>query len=278
MMRVGSLFSGIGGIELGFEREGFETVWFVEVDEYARAVLRKHWPKTVIYGDVTKIDWRDVPTVDILTEGFPCQDISNAGKRAGIKGSRSSFWRYYCDAIRVLRPRYAVIENVAALVNRGLDTVLADLAEIRYDAEWHCISASSVGAFHRRERIFIIAYPNSCRHIHGQIEEQSAKRGQYALSESESICFDASNTDNDDNRKKCKKSICKEVAYVSDSSCQGSQGQWSLEPCVGRVADGVPCRVDRIRCLGNAVVPQCAQVIAQAIREVETWESSLGRL
>lgn len=97
MPYVGSLFSGIGGIELGFERAGFHTKWFVEYDPYAQEILRKRFPKAKIYGDITKIDFRDVPKVEILTGGFPCQDISNAGKRAGIEGSRSSLWKYYCE-------------------------------------------------------------------------------------------------------------------------------------------------------------------------------------
>ena len=157
-MNVGSLFSGIGGIELGFERQGFTTLWFVENDLYARAVLKKRFPNTPIYDDVTKVDWGAVPKVDVLTGGFPCQDISNAGKRVGISGSRSSLWKCYLEAIRVLRPRFALIENVSALINRGLDVVLSDLAALRYDAEWYSLPASAIGAFHRRDRVFIIAY------------------------------------------------------------------------------------------------------------------------
>jgi len=159
MMKVGSLFSGIGGIELGFERTGeFETVWFVERDAYCQQVLKKRWHNAVIYDDITTTDFTKVQPVDVLTGGFPCQDISNAGKRAGIEGSRSSLWKHYARAIGDLRPKYAIIENVAALSNRGLDVVLADLASLGYDAEWHSISASSIGALHRRERIFITAY------------------------------------------------------------------------------------------------------------------------
>jgi len=156
-MNVGSLFSGIGGIEIGFEKQGFKTKWFVENDLYAREVLKKRFPEAILYGDITKIDFTKVPRVDILTGGFPCQDISNAGKRAGIEGSRSSLWKHYLRAISVLRPRYALIENVSALLGRGLDVVLCDLAQVGYDAEYHCVSASSVGAPHRRDRIFIVA-------------------------------------------------------------------------------------------------------------------------
>ena len=159
-MKVGSLFSGIGGIELGFEKQGFKTEWFVEREPYAQEILKKRFPRTKIYDDVTTLDFKTIPKVDILTGGFPCQDISNAGKRAGIEGSRSSLWKYYFKAIREIRPKIAFIENVSALLNRGLDVVLADLASIGYDAEWYCVSASAVGANHQRDRIFIIAYPN----------------------------------------------------------------------------------------------------------------------
>src|SRR3990167_7617774 len=114
-MNVGALFAGIGGIELGFEREGFTTKWFVEKDEYCQAVLRKHWPDTPIYGDITKIDFRKLEPVDVLTGGFPCQDISNAGKRKGISGERSGLWKEYLRAISEIRPRIAFVENVSAL-------------------------------------------------------------------------------------------------------------------------------------------------------------------
>lgn len=159
-MNVGSLFSGIGGIELGFAREGFHTSWFVENNDYCQRVLRKHFPDRPIFSDIHAVDFKSVPPVDILVGGFPCQDISHAGKRKGITGERSSLWKEYHRAIGEIRPRYAVIENVSNLTNIGLDVVLADLAQIGYDAEWVCLRASDFGALHRRERIFIIAYPN----------------------------------------------------------------------------------------------------------------------
>jgi site-specific DNA-cytosine methylase len=186
-MYVGSLFSGIGGIELGFEREGFETRWFVEIDEYCQRVLRKYWPNVPIYGDIRTVDFSRLERVDILTGGFPCQDISTANPRGkGIEGERSGLWSYYKEAIRVLRPKYAVIENVPNLLgwfdiearpempepdlegrewqldieqHQALQTILIDLAEIGYDAEWNAISARGVGARHLRSRIFIVAYP-----------------------------------------------------------------------------------------------------------------------
>ena len=160
-LTTGSLFSGIGGLEYGLERTGgFRTIWNCEIEAYPSAVLKKHWPDVPNLGDITKVDWSKVAPPDIICGGFPCQDISVAGKGRGIKeGTRSGLWLEYAKAIRELRPKYAVIENVAALTRRGLHIVLADLAEAGYDAEWHNISASAVGAWHRRERIFILAYP-----------------------------------------------------------------------------------------------------------------------
>jgi DNA (cytosine-5)-methyltransferase 1 len=165
---LGSLFSGIGGIELGFEREGFETKWFIENNLYCQEVLKEHFPKANIYGDIKTVNFSRLEKVDILTGGFPCQDISIAGKKKGIKGERSSLWKYYSNAICLFRPRFAVIENVSNIINLGLNVVLADLAKNGYDAEWFTLSASDFGALHRRERIFIVAYPSSKRWNNGK--------------------------------------------------------------------------------------------------------------
>lgn len=269
-MNVGSLFSGVGGIDLGFEQAGFSTAWFVEREPFAQAILRKRFPDTIIYDDVTKIDFGAVPKVDVLNGGFPCQDISNAGKRAGIEGSRSSLWKYYLEAIRTIRPKYALIENVSALSSRGLDVVLADLASIGYDAEWHCVSASSVGAPHRRDRIFIISYPNSdgfnIRIGEQKTEGHEYREGGEALSHLKSNGESFTNVSNS-----CSKRLegqCKSLRIQSSHSNYGINSWWSVEPRICRVADGVPNRVDRIRCLGNAVVPQLAEVFAKAIKEV----------
>lgn len=239
-MNVGSLFSGIGGIELGFEAEGFHTEWFVECEPYAQSVLKKNWPKATIYADVTSIDWSTVPKVDVLTGGFPCQDISIAGKGDGITGSRSSLWKYYCEAIRILRPKYALIENVSELSNRGLNVVLADLAKIGYDAEWHCVPASSVGAYHRRERIFILAYSN----MHGCVESRFKVTTNKTEQQTQH-----------DNR-----------LLVS----------WASLSEIRRADDGLPCGAHRVKCLGNAVVPQVAQIFAQAIKEIESYSQDGG--
>jgi DNA (cytosine-5)-methyltransferase 1 len=169
----GSLFAGIGGFDLGFERAGIKTVWQVEIDGYCRRVLARHFPHARRFDDIREC-WGGecgfaetrkhyLRKVDVLSGGFPCQDISNAGKRAGIDGERSGLWSEYARLIRELRPRFVVVENVAALLGRGMERVLGDLAACGYDAEWQSIRASDVGAPHRRERIWIVAYDSQSR-------------------------------------------------------------------------------------------------------------------
>jgi DNA (cytosine-5)-methyltransferase 1 len=160
-LRLGSLFSGIGGFELAASWLGWEIAWTCEILPYPSAVLARHWPAAPNLGDITRVDWAAVERPDVLCGGFPCQDVSNAGKRAGIGGERSGLWREFARAIGTLRPRYIVVENVAALLSprRGFGAVLGDLAALGYDAEWQVISAADVGAPHLRERVWIIAAP-----------------------------------------------------------------------------------------------------------------------
>lgn len=160
-MKIGSLFSGIGGLDLGFERAGFEILWQVEKNPFCRGHLQAKRPKIRIYEDVSTIDWNSLEPVAGLVGGFPCQDLSNAGKRAGIEdGARSGLWAEYVRAIRALRPSFAVIENVPELLIRGMHIVLRDLHESGYDAQWDCLPAAAFGAPHPRPRLFIVAYPN----------------------------------------------------------------------------------------------------------------------
>jgi DNA (cytosine-5)-methyltransferase 1 len=161
MLRIGSLFSGAGLCDLGFHQAGFRHVFFCEIDPFCRAVLARHWPGVPIYRDIRDLRGADLPATDILAGGFPCQDVSCSGKRAGIRqGTRSGLWHEYARLIREIRPRYAVIENVMGLLSLGIEAVLQDLAEVGYDAEWEVLSAADVGAPHKRERVFIIAYPH----------------------------------------------------------------------------------------------------------------------
>lgn len=159
MTTIGALFAGYGGLELAVEAvTGGRTIWHSEIDPAPAAIHAAHWPDSPNLGDITAIDWTQVEPVDVICGGFPCQDISTAGRGAGIKeGTRSGLWYRYADAVRVLRPRYVVVENVGALVVRGLDIVVGDLAALGYDCRWACVRASDAGAPHRRERLFIVA-------------------------------------------------------------------------------------------------------------------------
>jgi DNA (cytosine-5)-methyltransferase 1 len=177
--RVLSLFAGIGGFDLGLERTGgFKTVAFCEIDPFCRRVLAKHWPGVPCYEDVRELTAKrlaaDGIAVDAICGGFPCQDISEAGKGAGLAGERSGLWSEIARLASELRPRFLIVENVAALLGRGLGTVLGDLAALGYNAEWHCIPAAAVGAPHRRDRIWIVAYPDAdC----GRQQERSERNG-----------------------------------------------------------------------------------------------------
>jgi DNA (cytosine-5)-methyltransferase 1 len=236
-MNVLDLFSGIGGFSLGLERAGMRTVAFCEIEPYCRAVLAKHWPNIPIFPDITKLNGADIgAAVHVICGGFPCQDISVAGKGAGLKGERSGLWLEFARIIGEVRPRYVIVENVSALLSRGFRNVLGDLAALGYDAEWHCIPASAVGAPHRRDRVWIVAYPD-CSNRYGRERPLQMGWGQIA-------------------------------GEIADNGEFG-RTQWSIEPDVGRVAYGVPSRVDRLKGLGNAIVPQIAEIIGKAIVETE---------
>jgi len=176
-LKVLDLFSGIGGFSYGLEKTGlYETVAFCEWDKKCQSVLNKHWPSVPKFSNIANLICFDQETltdiqegiivnskIDVITGGFPCQDISLAGKGAGIEGERSGYWKHYKRLIKDIQPKGVIIENVSALRNRGLDQVLQDLHEVGYDAEWHCIPSSHLGATHQRDRIWIIAYSRSLR-------------------------------------------------------------------------------------------------------------------
>ena len=239
-LHVGSLFSGIGGIDLGLERAGMIVKWQSEIDPYACKVLKKHWPDTPNLGDIKQIDWSTVEPVDVIAGGYPCQPFSTAGKRQGENDPRH-LWPYFRDAISGIRPQFAILENVRGHLSMGFDSVLADLAEIGYDAEWQIVSAASVGAPHRRERIICVAYANQPRREHrNENRSTQTQNGQ---------------------RPKVFVQDC-----ASNSDCRPFS-HWVSEPDVGRVADGIPARVDRLRGLGNAVVPQVAEYVGRLITQ-----------
>jgi len=318
-LAVGSLFAGIGGFDLAARWLGWRTLWYSEIDPYASAVMKKRFPDAVNHGDVTQLRGSHVARVEVLCGGFPCQDISLAGKGAGIEGSRSGLWTHYARIIDEVRPSWVVVENVSALRSRGLDRVLGSLAALGYDAEWHCIPAAYVGAPHRRDRIWIVAHPNADesrsqgwdRAIVRECARQQPVGPLGALADADRVVGNergGSDPGQGEGRRHADRSVvganeladaeCSGVSDDRQREVVGSPGSmqreapererlwadarerhnavgvgewWESEPDVGRVAHGVPSRVDRLRCLGNAIVPQVAAFIFQAIydREIE---------
>ena len=218
-----------------------KTVWQEEKDPYARAVLAKHWPETKRFENVEKVGARNLEPVDLICGGFPCQDLSIAGKQAGIDGARSGLWREFARIIGEIRPRFVVVENVTALLNGGLDRVLGDMAARGYDAVWDCIPAQAVGAHHRRDRLFIVA----------TMANADSARLQGRFGEVMRECTGERITGQGGTRS----------GKLSD--------HWLAEPGLGRVANGISRRVDRLKCLGNAVVPQVAAVIGRVVVQLE---------
>jgi DNA (cytosine-5)-methyltransferase 1 len=274
------LFSGIGGFALAARWVGWETVAFCESDPYCQQVLEKHWPGVPIYPDVRKLyrctdsmvacpagcdePWcelcgdhyfqcecigpanyaDDVGWVDVITAGFPCQDISlmqevSDGGREGIEGERSGLWSEAARLICELRPTFAVLENVTALAIRGLDRVAGDLAEVGYGCEWHCIPAAYAGAPHLRDRIFIVAHA-----------DDAGLQGHARYGDG------------------IRRSLAPGPATAGRIPPGGdAEGWWLREPGLDRVVDGIPARVDRTKAIGNAIVPQIAAGIFRAIEE-----------
>ena len=261
-MNILDLFSGIGGFSLGLERAGMRTVAFCEIDPHARKVLNKHWPDVPVFTDVSTLTKDDLnEQIDVLAGGFPCQDISTAGLGAGLSGSRSGLWFQFHRLIKEIQPRYAVIENVSVLRSRGLDQVLWSLSEIGYDAEWHCIPASAVGAPHRRDRIWIVAYPASGR----------CKSMFDGDAKSKDVIPSSSNVaDTDSAHSEGRRLSSGTYAQYANTI---SAGWWETEPAVGRVANGLPGQSHRLKQLGNAVVPQIPELIGRAIMEYERVNS-----
>ena len=390
-LTVGSLFSGIGGLDLGLERAGMQVIWQSEIDPYACKVLGKHWPEVVNHGDIKKINWEEIERPNVICGGYPCQPFSTAGKRRGEEDSRH-LWPWVREAISRLRPDYAILENVRGHLSMGGLSVVAELASIGYDCEWRVVSAASVGANHRRDRIIIVAYPQSqygnvgdnhtrvsaqsetlselgnssgtknvaypdscdapngrqCKNVQSQDsiggddrtgsrsdtrqislggsgqdsslvgypdsigshreEINSTNTGQYAQCELARCCENVANTESgwewrghsQDTRTispgfEIQSEVGRSSGSVSDNECirngqhrvtpetaetggrwvfdgrreEGYDGWqwWETEPDVGRVAHGIPSRVDRLRGLGNAVVPQVAEVIGRLVIE-----------
>ena len=350
------LFSGIGGFSLAAEwvwGDDLEIVAFCEIDKYCRKVLNKNFPSVPIYKDIKELDGEAFKDIDLITGGFPCQDISVAGKGAGIEGARSGLWSEMHRLISHIRPRYVIIENVPMLTVRGGTRVISDLAEAGYDAEWQIVGADDVGAWHRRKRIWIVAYPdsglrgrrrtvgqsgeNKIRRIHsqetqqagndlrgktigrstvrgkedlayaksgrsGEIRHQSQTQGSHNSDELSGECGglsrkvphphrvgekrdqsqdrqgigteqtrqDVPDSDSTGRRERRRSESVQETFHSSECDSQRFPADyWLSEPDVGRVANGIPSRVDRLKGLGNAIVPQCAIVIMELIKQAD---------
>lgn len=327
-LKLLDLFSGIriGGFSLGLERTGgFETVAFCEIEPFPRKILNKHWPEVPCYDDVRTLTAesleRDGIGVDAICGGFPCQDISTAGKGAGIEGERSGLWSEYARLIGKLRPQVVFVENVAALLGRGLDKVLGDLASLGYDAEWHCISASAIGAHHHRDRLWIVAYANNGMRQPSKIERPGicaedfsegananaggAGHGSAVLANSEYVerskplqdgCgFELGGKEPGERRQGASETTGRGGILANPlrerSSRQGrtthaghptqeiyrevnraiNDRRWKAEPAVGRVANGISDGMDRLKALGNAVVPQIPEILGNAYLESIGW-------
>ena len=327
------LFSGIGGFALAAKwtwGDLLDIVGFCEIEKYAQKVLQKNFPGVPIYDDITKLNGNDFKDIDLLTGGFPCQDISIAGKGEGITGKRSGLWTEMHRIISEVRPRYALIENVPMLIHRGLERVLSDLTEIGYDTEWQIVGADDVGAWHRRKRIWIVAYSGDSTNTtierqekkENRISKEYRQKRRSGMSARTSIngevpSEDVAYSNGTRSESKLRETISwkqnkkisnsksggkstgrnsifsefKDEKYVPDTDRKRSQRMesesqesqrsnkqtgfqsrtrkrnwWAIEPELGRVANGIPSRVDRLKGLGNAIVPQVAQLIMERIK------------
>ena len=248
-MRIGSLFSGIGGLELGLEWAGVgHTIWQVEWKTECRGWLARHWPDAVRHTDVRLVGARNLAPVDVICGGYPCQPFSVAGNRLGEDDERH-LWPEFARILGEMVPAFAVLENVPAHLSLGFGTVLGDLSDLGYDAEWQTLSARSVGAPHLRERVFVLAHHRSQR-----VEGDGAEPLPW---------------------------VSGFQGFQDVGGVAALRGRSDIpEPLLWRVSDGVPSGVDRLHAIGNAVVPHVAQIVGRrllALHAQITHESSSPR-
>jgi DNA (cytosine-5)-methyltransferase 1 len=284
-----ALFAGAGGGILGGHLLGWRTVCAVEWEAYPASVLCARQndgflPSFPIWDDVQTFDgkpWRGI--VDVVSGGFPCQDISAAGRGGGIEAERSGMWKEMARIIGEVRPKYAFVENSPMLTSRGLGTVLADLASLGFDAEWGVLSAADVGANHKRERIWILAHSNSNINIRkkprsNELQNSMEKIKRKKYSSSRKPCGTSNNVRENSLRgyeeanlaySSCKnvERQCKPIRIQEARSSIGSSSWWEIEPNVDRVANGVAARVDRLKAIGNGQVPLCAATAWKLLKE-----------
>lgn len=252
-MKIGSLFSGIGGLELGLERAGLGHVaWQCELDSFCRQVLAKHWPNVERFEDVTQP--RSWPAVDLICGGFPCQDVSSAGARRGLSGARSGLWFHFARVVEEVRPSWVVVENVASGKRLWLPTVKAQLEGLGYRARAFSLSAADVGAPHLRRRIFVVA--------HADGEGEPARAIDAEVGRASAHAPDADGAELRDESRGLR-------GTDGPSAPEPKHAGWRTpQPPMVRVVHGLSRRVDgrRRKALGNSVVPQCAEAIGRMIK------------
>lgn len=268
MLKVGSLFSGAGLCDLGLQWAGFRHQWFCEIDPFCRAVLARHWPDIPLYEDVKTLKGSELPSVDVLCGGFPCQDVSSGGLRAGIRqGTRSGLWLEYARLIGEIRPKYVIIENVRGLLSLGIDLVLGDLAAFGYDAEWEILPAAALGAPHHRERVFIVAYPHrsdigTASRLLSPLQGIVGKHEQpFGILAWLGIRFDRAR------KASAREAYRGPVLYrVDDGSAGGLDYPVNIPPVPQRV---LPEWHRRLKALGNGILPRQAYAVGACIMEHE---------
>jgi len=291
-MKILDTFAGIGGFSYAAEKliGGFETTQFIEIDPFCQKVLKKHWSHVPIHDDIRTFTAKPFQ-YDVITGGFPCQDISVAGLQKGItEETRSGLFFELMRVIRMVRPQYVVLENVAAILNRGLDIVLRELSEAGYDAEWSVISASSVGACHQRNRWWLVAYTNDnglpsaekCE-LNGETSDKTQK-GQNQSCQSKrssepsssrtiqsSTEFTNSYSKGMERRKFTINEKMQKTGFTWKSNTPHLSPEWRSyvsKSVLCRGDDGLRGRVDRLKSLGNSVVPQCAAIPLQRVKDL----------
>jgi len=290
---VGSLFTGIGGLDLGLERAGMEIRWMVEINPFCQKVLAKHWPNVTRYEDVKECGKHNLETVDLICGGFPCQPHSTAGKRRGAADDRN-LWPEYLRIVTELRPTWILGENVPGIISTMLDTVLSDLENEGYETLPLVVPACAFDAPHVRRRVWILAHSTSKRNGEESRSMAESKREAWDSPPEEFSCGGQTAPANvaDTTGNGCRRhepvngrpaqkdretsslwTASVEMDKTSRSIRDEGPARWQTEPLVGRVADGVPNRVDRLRALGNAVVPQVAEWIGKQILNYERFVS-----
>jgi DNA (cytosine-5)-methyltransferase 1 len=265
-----ALFAGVGGGILGGKLLGWRTVCAVEWEAYPASILCARQNDGLlapfpIWDDVQTFDgtkWRGI--VDVISGGFPCQDISVAGNGDGLEGERSGMWREMARIIGEVRPRFTFVENSPMLVNRGLERILADLTAMGYDSRWGTISAADIGANHKRDRIWIVSKFMGNSDSAWELQSKGNQQKKWRWIGNASKEFPYANYARLQRAKRCRQTGTEgqSIGYATQRSW------WQFEPNVGRVANGVSARVDRLKAIGNAQVPLCAATAWKILSEM----------